>query len=330
MKKIYIHIGFHKTGTSSIQRYLANNRVRLLEHKYLYPRTGCIDSAHHLLAISVNKNDSFISMINKDSHEYWNDLDTEIKTSKAENIILSSEEFSTIDSIDKIQHLSKYLAGKYEVKIIIYVRRIDSYCESIYKQLVKFYGSRFSEDFSLNANYVVNMFNPFDTIKKWEEIFGNNNIIVKVFEKRQMNNNLIKDFLISIKMEFNFIDMDKIENINSSLSVKNNEILKNINKLCNLNKEQHLFLVNFLENRSSKIKENELSYLSHKDRMFLIKKSSESDKKIAKHFLNRVDGRLYFDEVSSNAKWDKNNLNSNELLMLIVDLVVFIKNKEIS
>jgi hypothetical protein len=46
----YIHAGPHKTGTSSIQWFLQENRAELLEHGYFVPESGANHGAHHALA----------------------------------------------------------------------------------------------------------------------------------------------------------------------------------------------------------------------------------------------------------------------------------------
>jgi hypothetical protein len=46
----YIHIGPHKTGTSSIQWFLKQNRVELLKHGYFVPESGANHGAHHAIA----------------------------------------------------------------------------------------------------------------------------------------------------------------------------------------------------------------------------------------------------------------------------------------
>ena len=46
----YIHIGPHKTGTSSIQWFLKENRAELLKHGYFVPESGANHGAHHALA----------------------------------------------------------------------------------------------------------------------------------------------------------------------------------------------------------------------------------------------------------------------------------------
>jgi len=46
----YIHIGPHKTGTSSIQWFLKENRGELLKYGYLVPESEANHGAHHALA----------------------------------------------------------------------------------------------------------------------------------------------------------------------------------------------------------------------------------------------------------------------------------------
>jgi hypothetical protein len=46
----YIHIGPHKTGTSSIQWFLKENRAELLRHGYFVPDSRTSHGAHHPLA----------------------------------------------------------------------------------------------------------------------------------------------------------------------------------------------------------------------------------------------------------------------------------------
>src|SRR5919106_830184 len=45
----YIHIGPHKTGTSSIQWFLKENRAELLKYGYFVPESGANHGAHHAI-----------------------------------------------------------------------------------------------------------------------------------------------------------------------------------------------------------------------------------------------------------------------------------------
>ncbi len=73
MTTVYLHIGIPKTGTTSIQSFLFNNRDQLLEAGILYPLTRrseqCLTGAygHHKLS------DSIMRQINEGSDLAMND-----------------------------------------------------------------------------------------------------------------------------------------------------------------------------------------------------------------------------------------------------------------
>ena len=54
-KRIWIHVGWPKTGTTAIQRYLAANSESLKRMGVLYPESGRygITDAHHELASAL-------------------------------------------------------------------------------------------------------------------------------------------------------------------------------------------------------------------------------------------------------------------------------------
>ena len=136
-KKLYLHIGTHKTGTTYLQSVLIQNRVNLLRQGFLFPRSG-IESptTHHcmLAARFLSEKDfrafgvltplRLLLPPNKEFH--WDKLMGEINQSPSHSIILSSENFSLINNL---QPLKERLSG-FNVKIIIHLRRQD-----------KFYGS---------------------------------------------------------------------------------------------------------------------------------------------------------------------------------------------
>ena len=49
-KKLYLHIGMGKTGTTALQDFFAHNRQALGEMGISYPERGTMSNAHHLLS----------------------------------------------------------------------------------------------------------------------------------------------------------------------------------------------------------------------------------------------------------------------------------------
>ena len=90
MREIYIHIGTHKTGTTSIQSFLGSNR-EVLEKGGLYvPRSGTLwpASGHHNIAWELRNDKRFDPGLGTVS-----DLIAELRDVKCRKAVLSSEDF---------------------------------------------------------------------------------------------------------------------------------------------------------------------------------------------------------------------------------------------
>lgn len=108
MKKIILHVGLGKTGTTSLQRYLARNAKQLSDHGILYPETGRVDDGHHNLfplGISV-------------THEILEKLSREVAESGKSSVLMSSE--NAYYSVDSISHLREALG--LDLNIVLYIR----------------------------------------------------------------------------------------------------------------------------------------------------------------------------------------------------------------
>ncbi len=53
--RLILHIGWHKTGSTTIQEALKSNEGLLTSEGFYYPLEGLIKCAHHNLAWSLNK-----------------------------------------------------------------------------------------------------------------------------------------------------------------------------------------------------------------------------------------------------------------------------------
>ena len=111
IENLYIHIGRHKSATTTIQSQLASNRVNLLDHGLLYLSTkptisrGKWSAAHNLAALCRDISQEGSKKI-EDASEI---IKQEAKKSNCKNIILSSEEFQKIKDIKLIEYLISIL-----------------------------------------------------------------------------------------------------------------------------------------------------------------------------------------------------------------------------
>jgi hypothetical protein len=134
--KILLHIGAHKTGTSSIQFFMHENSARLLDAGIFYPRNssltiyGIKKYGHHALALSCKPRAQLKERIGLGFHGELKAILRLIEISSANLCVLSSEEFFVTDR-QKIERLASILNG-HDVRILAFVRRPDTMFMSIY------------------------------------------------------------------------------------------------------------------------------------------------------------------------------------------------------
>jgi hypothetical protein len=143
MRKAIIHIGGHKTGSTSIQKALFDSSQNLRGKKIFYP-VDLIFEKNNLLGqhfVAWNLSDRHFGIDGlvtireiQTSLESLYDL---IKYSDAD-LILSSEEFIWLDS-NAIERLSKLL-HEYEIYVVLYVRRQDHAAIGLYQTDIVYSG----------------------------------------------------------------------------------------------------------------------------------------------------------------------------------------------
>lgn len=289
-KTIYLHIGLHKTGTSAIQLFLSRNRTVLKQKGVLFPgtRTACYDLSEELLNTSVSE---ILSDANSPSKKYLN----EIQSSSSGTVILSSEGFIKLKK-EQIEAFKNLFPDDYRLKIIVYLRRQDDKLESHYNQNIRESKirnqQRFSESFQL---LLKNGYFDFYTILiPWREVFGKENIIVRCYEKEQLPNGIYQDFLEAIGLKTDNAFQIPEDKVNISMNWDLIEIIR----LCNIRfgdqRRFQRFLVNILTKINLEYKENQQRLLSPQERMEIIGHFAESNAKVAREYLRREDGRLFY------------------------------------
>jgi hypothetical protein len=122
MKKLFIHIGPHKTGSTYIQKNLLEQSSVLLEQGVLYPEKLVGPQwGHHKLVEKIKKRE-------KDSIS--NFFETE-----AEKILISSENFEDLSEAD-VRYFSEFTSD-YVVEIIFFKRSYSKLLVSAWQESVK-------------------------------------------------------------------------------------------------------------------------------------------------------------------------------------------------
>lgn len=193
-KKAIIHIGAHKTGTTSIQLQLHDNSRKLKDINVNYP----MDFDHfdnkgwfgqHAIAKALRQGPG----VDKNMLErYANVLDKISHLSRDTDTILSSEDFSLL-SLEQITKLKELLDG-FECHIVFYVRRQDESSQSLYQTAV--IHNKYSHDFEYFFKNSAWHFDYYTIATLWEKVFGHNRIHVRCFDRRSFKGgDVVKDFV---------------------------------------------------------------------------------------------------------------------------------------
>ncbi len=132
MTKLILHIGGHRTGSTSIQAALSSSFDELLKNGILYPKAGLDTVAHHCYVNSLRKSGvpGFSEVAPLET--LLADLKQEIAASGCHTVLISSEEFINSPEIPS-SSLSQLLGLFSEVLVICVVRHQGPLLESGYK-----------------------------------------------------------------------------------------------------------------------------------------------------------------------------------------------------
>ena len=244
-KKVFLHIGFFKTGTSAVQEFLYINRSFLKANNYYYPDLGC---NHHnclpaMMAFSAGSPVPPVSRMDecqKGAVEIWNEIISGFEVSSLDNLIISAEMFVDFSYKEQYHYLvdevKKYLSG-YQVTVVVYLREHISYIRSMYQQIIKD-GDIFTKEEAFILNHLNGWHMSFyPTLQNWARVFGKENMVVDIYEGRTYGaDGLYRDFLGKIGLCWDDSYKLPVQNKNISVSpewVEAKRVFNLINKAPN-------------------------------------------------------------------------------------------------
>lgn len=208
----YIHIGLHKTGSTSIQNFLQLNRDILFNQGISMPNFDCQNHSApifsmytkkpHLYMQNVIQNRCNIDSIRQYNNNNKNILHTSITKNPGHIFIISGEGISRLDSEELLffkNDLKKYFQ---HIFILSYIREPFSYATSLINQLHKLYGGLMRNYVKKIKNDACFFINYESILKKFISIFGENNVICVNYNRESFRNkNVIFDFIDRLKIE---------------------------------------------------------------------------------------------------------------------------------
>lgn len=177
-QKLVLHIGTHKTGTTSLQQYLVGAKLDLRAQSVVYALSGRTNPSgsetlkHGPLSHDIGCSDTGVPV-------GWQQLFEEMAESPDCKFIISSEHFSHI-ARKGIQRVSDLL-GDYDTRIVVYLRDPTAFMISAFNQEVKRGGIKlgFADYFSKH----VDRCNYHSMLDDWASAFSRCCLVVRIYEQ---------------------------------------------------------------------------------------------------------------------------------------------------
>jgi hypothetical protein len=231
---IYIHIGLHKTGSSSIQNTFFSNRDKLLSHGINY------------LSLSLNHSGVLYSLYCVAPHQTRANraagIDTKEKAAKknaatraalrqalesnsSASIVISGEGLSRLpaEGLERLRLEFTPYAARF--RIIVYVRDPYSTVNSMAQQRIRRRGQTYEQIIAAPP------YPRYSRIAQAIQVFGRENVDIRLFDAAHfVNGDLIADFLSAIDASPDLRRELEVERTNVALSHEAAYLLHEINK----------------------------------------------------------------------------------------------------
>ena len=243
--KVIVHIGTEKTGTTSIQQFLYQNRRKLRRAGYHFLQSAGKINNRALPAICIGEDrfdDFFRSqgiLTTEDRRVYRERLLSEIESEinslprGVHTVLISSEHFHsrirTEEEMDAVHAvLTRFFDG---IRVICYLREQVTTCSSYYSTSLKSGGTESFSKFMQRCAPSNYYFNYLTMLANWERCFGFDALDVALFDKsRFLNGDLLDDFSARVDPALVGKLNKKIQIANESLSTAGQALALGVNQ----------------------------------------------------------------------------------------------------
>lgn len=297
MTRLHLHIGANKTGTTALQSLLARSGGALREVGILYPETGrgrpgAGGFAHIDLAAALGFGRPAGPL--KNVPGLRDSLADEIAASGCRDVVVSAEYFMLRRDTAPVAAFF----GGYETRVVVYLRRHDSWVEALIGQALKTVPN---PDWEISAEGFIRHqmstrgqhIDYLELLNAWSDSFGRRNIVVRPYEKQQNRPNLMADFLTAIGRPDAIPAVHPEDfTLNESLPGPALMLIRRV-RSCGLPDGAKDLLIRSIEAGARGARG--ASILSPEVRRELVERYAHQYARIAREFLDRPDGRLYFE-----------------------------------
>lgn len=316
MANYILHIGYGKTGTTALQRFLAANRSQLMERGIVYPDAkvngSWLDTPdHNMVARALTGQ---LGWWNLTPEEYFRQFEKQRQDADADTVILSGESFMgflqpwSFDSpeaywkalADLATRIAELLKG-HEVVVVAYLRRQDEWVDSAINQMIKF-GALMDDDSALwSTETLLEKYAPrLDyacCLDVWAKAFGDHALKIGVYEPKTFREGgIVTEFLALTGINDDGLVHPPMNNEDSNIRLNRDVLeLKRILNLVRRPKYEERVLVAGLRNISQALGSvgQDWPLLSGQQKIDLMKQYQDANAVVARRYLGRDDGVLF-------------------------------------
>lgn len=200
LKEIILHVGLHKTATSSIQRSLADKLCQklLTSNEVLYPKSWPLNHSIPVYSVFSDEPEKYHINVRKKltrdqviklNSGYLRKIEEEVASKNPSKLIISGEDISYL-SVQSLQSLRDYLLTTFNpslIRVVVYVRNPVSLSISKMQEVIKNGHHTMESALSIDLN------SKEHSIKKRlidiEQVFSRGNTEVYTFEDAVKDSN---------------------------------------------------------------------------------------------------------------------------------------------
>lgn len=234
IEQIFIHIGVHKTGSTTIQESLGRKREALKSHGFLYPvfmarKADILNHSVPFASMFMSKPEAYLeNKVNKITtrpelerlhQDYELQLADQIEIFDGNKLIISGEDICrfTIDQLEQFKSfLTRLTSSNANIQIVIFCRYPVKWLSSMASEYIVGQGLTLKNCLSkglLSGNYYKQL------IANFSEVFGNDSITVLLYENAILHPSGPTGALLEVLgAEDELIDQFKNERFNSASS----------------------------------------------------------------------------------------------------------------
>lgn len=305
MPELFLHIGTHKTGTTSVQRFFAQNREPLRQLGIWYPEFGIADLpdhyAHHRLAHAMAGRDDlmqpddvkrFLGLV---AEQARSDERVFVSAEPLYRHVIPADGASVEEAISDEVAYERYAEvvrdcfDGFDVTVMVMLRRQDLFAESLYAEHVLSSGYRRGISEFLDERRA--LFDYRTRLDVWSAAFGADALAVRTFEPSTFEVPIERLFLEWLGCEWSdSLTIGRRRNVTLPRTlVEFKRMLNSENQGATVNAQYRRWLEQLSSTPAgSKLKDLGRYYLQPRERAALMDDHELGNRSVAEEFLGRT------------------------------------------